>query len=647
MKKILFKTPYRSVYFLYYMSLSFLFFNIGRLVFLVYNYSFYEHLTTAEIFRAWTGGWRFDISAMSYFNLPFVIAFVVFLFMSDRTFTLRYSRNILRWLFFVPNALAIIMNLADSAYFPYVLKRTTATVFSEFAHESFPHLLWQLVRQYYGLTSLTIILVLILWWLVGLIRFRENRFRWTRLGRISLATLSTIFLAFIFLGAMRGGWAHSVRPITLSNASLYVEKSKDRDLVLNTPFCMVRLLGKRVLTEVEYIPRQEAERLFSGIYQAAPLSEEDSLFGAYRGYNVMIIIVESFAKEHIGALQADGYGFTPFIDSMIGRKDVLSFPFAFANGRKSIDAMPSILTSIPALGTNFVTSHYSGSNVYGLPKMLSDNGYKHSMFLHGAPNGSMGFDAFAKQVGFREYYGMDEYPNKADYDGNWGIWDKPFLTQVVQELSRMPSPWMGCVFTLTSHAPFRIPKEDEGRFPLGSLPLHQCIGYTDSALKAFFEYASRQDWYEKTLFVFTADHASQSIRPEYRNIPGCFAVPMLWFAPGKPLTQYKPKTDMIVQQADIYPSINYLLGIRTPIVAFGQNIFDPRGRHYAICFEGEYMLMNGKRLFHVQEDGIRRVETLDTPLLPETDSLAVSENLLPAIIQNFNKRLIHNQLTNE
>ena len=88
-------------------------------------------------------------------------------------------------------------------------------------------------------------------------------------------------------------------------------------------------------------------------------------------------------------------------------------------GGKSIDAMPSIFTSIISPNVSFVLSVYSGNDLPSLPRRLSEMGYT-TAFFHGAPNGSMGFDAFTRQVGISRYYGMTEYNNAKDYDGQWG-----------------------------------------------------------------------------------------------------------------------------------------------------------------------------------------------------------------------------------
>ena len=68
----------------------------------------------------------------------------------------------------------------------------------------------------------------------------------------------------------------------------------------------------------------------------------------------------------------------------------------------------------------------------------------------------MGFNSYCKMAGFDEYYGRDEYNNEKDFDGEWGIWDEPFLENFSDQLSNKKEPFMSTVFTLNTHHPFTI-----------------------------------------------------------------------------------------------------------------------------------------------------------------------------------------------
>src|SRR5690606_12142894 len=179
--------------------------------------------------------------------------------------------------------------------------------------------------------------------------------------------------------------------------------------------------------------------------------------GEFKKLNVVFLIMESFGKEHIGFynknLDHGNYkGYTPFLDSLISKS--YTFNRSFANGRKSIDALPSIITGIPSIGEPFVLSIYSGNKTTSLAKILSDQGYE-TAFFHGAPNGSMGFSAYLKLAGVSNSCGKNEYNNDIDVDGIWGIWDEPFLQYIADELDELHEPFFRSFFSLSSQHPFK------------------------------------------------------------------------------------------------------------------------------------------------------------------------------------------------
>lgn len=117
-----------------------------------------------------------------------------------------------------------------------------------------------------------------------------------------------------------------------------------------------------------------------------------------RKKNVVVIIIESFGREYIGGFNKwlDGgryKGYTPFVDSLMQHS--ATYQYSFCNGRKSIDGMPSVLSSIPMFIEPFFLTSASMNNVSGLAGELKEEGY-YSAFFHGAENGSMGFQAFAR-----------------------------------------------------------------------------------------------------------------------------------------------------------------------------------------------------------------------------------------------------------
>jgi phosphoglycerol transferase MdoB-like AlkP superfamily enzyme len=283
---------------------------------------------------------------------------------------------------------------------------------------------------------------------------------------------------------------------------------------------------------------------------------------------------------------------------------------------------------------------------------LKRKGYT-TAFFHGAPNGSMGFQAYARSAGFAKYYGMDEYDGPEAFDGTWAIWDEEFLQYYGRTMSTMAEPFCTAVFTASSHHPFRIPERYEGRFPKGEVPIHQCIGYSDNALREFFNYAKKQPWYENTLFVLTADHTNQLTRPESQTAKGVYEVPIIFFDPQVNKGKVK-KTP--VSQTDIMPSILEYLGYDEPYFAFGENALTRDKKHpYAVCYNTNVyqimsdhlvMIFDGEQIvgiYDYQEDPLLTANRKDE--WSERKEVKEMLTYLKAYIQQYISRMIENRLT--
>ncbi|MBO7440676.1 MAG: LTA synthase family protein, partial [Bacteroidales bacterium] len=277
-------------------------------------------------------------------------------------------------------------------------------------------------------------------------------------------------------------------------------------------------------------------------------------------------------KEYSGFFNGNE-GYTPFLDSLY--QQGLTFTNSFATGRKSIDAMPSILAGIPYLTDHFFMSMYSNNKVNSIASLLKAKGY-YSAFYHGAPNGSMGFLHFSRLAGFDDYYGMTEYCNDQsfnamdDFDGHWAIWDEEFLQYYAKSMGEIQQPFITTCFTATSHSPFRIPERYKERFPEGPQPITKCIQYTDNALRLFFDRMKQYPWYGNTLFVITADHTNQTLSREYTTDRNVFKVPILIYQPGG----IKKMSEKLFCQADITPTILDYLNYDKPYITFGNSYFN-------------------------------------------------------------------------
>lgn len=617
-------------------------YSICRLAYYLFNKDLFPDVSISSLILMMEGGLKFDISAILYTNIPYLVSQIL----PFRFRHLPLYQKITGWIFYITNSIALIANISDIAYYPFTLKRTTFAVFRQFSDEQNKmHLFFRFLFDYWYLLVFflfIIFLIVIACRKIGLHKasFRNNFAYY--LGSVTMAAV----IGILFIAGARGGFRHSTRPITLSNAGEYAEKPAEVNIVLNTPFTLLRTLKNPLLPKQHFFTDAEADTLYN------PVRHPASSTLPFNRKNIVVIILESFSREYLGgfnpALDQGKYkGYTPFLDSLMGKS--LAFTNAYANGRKSIEGLPSVLASLPGIQEPFVLSNYSGNTINSLGSILSAEGYQTS-FFHGAPNGSMGFSSFTRMAGIKEYYGETEYNNNNDFDGMWGIWDEPFMQFWAHHMDKFRQPFFSALFSVSSHHPFKIPEKYEGKFPEGTLPVHKGIGYTDYSLRQFFKTASGMPWYKNTLFIITADHSSVAWHKEYKQSMGAYAVPILIFDPTGNL---KGREDRPVQQADIMPSILSYLHYKKPYFAFGNDIINYSNDHFVVHFiDGFYQIIMGDYI--LKFDGKKSVELynyrtdryFEHNLIGKDDAVQTKmDTLIKAFIQQYNNHMISNTLT--
>ena len=635
--------------FIYNLALVYIVYGLCRLTYLFENWAVLsEGFDTLSFWEAFKGCWMFDTSAILYTNALYAMLMLIPLHFKEKN----WWQTMAKWVYVVVNALCIIANLADAVYFQYTGRRTTSSVFQEFSNEgNIGDVIGvELLRHWY-LVLVGIVLI------VGLaVLYAKPK------GKLKLCMLKDKLTYYIIhlvcfglyvpimIAGMRGGATTAVRPITISNANQYVNRPAEAALILNTPFSMIRTINKNVFVDPKFFSREELDTIYSPIHTPA-----DSV--VMKKKNVVVLIMESYGKEYIGAYN-DYPGYTPFTDSLIQQS--LTFDLTIANGRKSIDGMPSILSSIPRFIEPFFLTPASMNEVSGLAGELGKVGYE-SAFFHGAENGSMGFEAFAKTTGYKHYLGRTEYNQDKrfngdkDFDGMWAIWDEEFLQFYALKMSEMKEPFITSVFTASSHHPYAVPERYKNIYkdePGDDNIMHKCIRYVDNALRLFFETAKKQPWYENTIFVLTADHTNMNSEPMYQTELGVCSVPILIFDPSGDIQP--ERRHCIAQQIDIMPTVLSYIGYNKPYVAFGQDLLHTADQdtwaitnnnglyHYV---KGDYVLLftesgQTKAIYNYKKDWYLKQNLLGKTGKTEKQM----ERELKGLIQSYMERMTEDRL---
>ncbi|PKP53269.1 MAG: hypothetical protein CVT92_05170 [Bacteroidetes bacterium HGW-Bacteroidetes-1] len=616
-------------------------FGFSRWLFYIFNIQSFIHLNILELLQLMFYGIRFDLSAIAFVNLP-----VIFLMIIPFSFRFnQYYQKATNVLFVIVNALALVLNLIDVVFFRYIAKRTTSEVFDFLGNRNENTLL--LMKQFFvDFWYMWIIFFVLIWLFIKITTFFVSRntapvrkFRW-------YFTQTLIFILFAASAVILARGGFQLKPISLITAAKYTE-SHNIPLLINTPFSVIKTFGSKQLIGKNYFEADKIEFIYSPEHKKNELNFFNDSTYSCKDHNVVILILESLGREYIGYYNTREKSLSPFLDSLLEKSITYQ---GYANGKRSIEALPSIFAGIPSLmNVDYPTSVYVNNSIKGIGSILKETGYQ-TAFFHGGNNGTMGFDVFAEMAGFDRYFGRSEYNNDDDFDQQWGIYDEPFLQFTAKKLNEMKQPFAAGVFTLSSHHPYSIPVKYKKDFPHAKNNMEETFAYLDHSLKRFFETASSFSWFKNTVFVITSDHTPEGSQNKntdhYWNL---YAVPLAFYIPG---VQQGIKMDKIAQHIDILPSTIALLQSDKEVFSFGLNLFDTTQKSFAVNYmNGIYQFINNEYLLIQNEE--RPLEFYNILYDPQLKNNLVDKNVpemkhqekqLRAVIQQYNNRMIHNKL---
>lgn len=603
------------------------FYTLIRLFFLVYNFETFANSSFGDLLIAFLHGIRFDLSAVIYINLLWIIIYIPVIYNYDNKKYLIFTQ----WVFYLSNFAAILFNIIDVEYFRFQKMRSGAQMFS--GENDIIKLLPSYFRDYWWIFILSVFTV----YLISKFHKKAQLVLKKEYKRfVALKTISLIMFFAMLIIAARGGM--QTKPIQTISASYYGD-AQNAALVLNTPFTILQSIGKKKLEIKNYFTDDELNKLFS-------LNKNYTSSTLFTPKNVVIIILESFSNEYIGKLN-NSTSYSPFLDSIMN--EGFLYNNAFANGKKSNEAMPSIIASIPSLMDEAYTgSIYQNNAINTLPTLLKNKGYS-SAFFHGGFNGSMNFDAFAKKAGYNQYYGMNEYDNTTDYDGNWGIYDHKFMQFFAEKLNSTPKPFLATFFSLSSHMPYSIPAEFTERFKEVESPKLRSYLYADYSLRMFFEYAKTKMWYTNTLFVILPDHTPDADNIYYDTKVSYYKIPILFY---DPTFNWKGESNTIADQVDVMPTILDYLHYDQSFNAFGKSLLSEKNNNAMTvnyrdgiyqCIDSNYVLQYSNEqvlAFYKYSDDWYLKNNLNEETNNRKQEML---NYLKAYIQKFNVTLIDNK----
>lgn len=530
--------------------------------------------------------------------------------------------------------LCICMNALDFEFFKFTSKRSTADFFTMMSYgNDASNLIPSMLKKYWFIALIGISIIVLSFYL-----YRRTKKHQASLGSPGILKGIIYFIlsgGLVFMGARM---SFGIKPLNLNHASKYANP-ENIPLVINTPFSMIKTINEKGLPNETYFEPDELVRYYN------PIQEINGIDTLGTKPNIIVFLMESLSNEYIGFLNKKETC-TPFLDSLMSES--LVFENGFANGKRSIEATPTVTASMPSIMESpYISSAYANNKLKSLAGYLKEMGYSTS-FWHGASNGSMAFDVFTKSHDFDKYFGRTEFGDDRFHDGTWGIYDEEFFQFWIKHLNKEKEPFLSTHFTLTAHSPYPLPEKYKNVFKGGKTPMHNSQRYADFALRKFFQVAKKQPWFRNTIFLFVADHSSDSNTEEYQNAHGRYKIPFFiynaqWIKKGI--------NKKIAQQTDIMPTALYLAGYKGKVQGYGKNLFS-NDYNFAVQYvNGVYQMIDSTNVLHFNGKEViafyDRIKDSDLQknIYSENKDLAEKKaNYLKAYLQDYLHRVQYNKL---
>jgi phosphoglycerol transferase MdoB-like AlkP superfamily enzyme len=307
--------------------------------------------------------------------------------------------------------------------------------------------------------------------------------------------------------------------------------------------------------------------------------------------NIVLVVCESFSM-YKSSMSGNPLNTTPFFQSMTDKG--LFFERCFTPHFSTARGLFASLTGIP----DVQLSKFSTRNPQALDQhtIINDfNDYEKFYFLGGDP-GFNNFEGLVKNIDGVQFNTEKNFEIKPV--NVWGISDKDLFLQANHLFTRQQKPFFAIIQTADNHRPFTIPAQDTNDFKrkiiskeelikygFESIEEYNAFRYSDYSIQKFIEAASKEKYFDNTVFVFVGDHGvsgnASNIYPKAWTEQRLTEehVPLLFYAPKLLAPQ---KRSEVVSQIDILPTIAGLSGQTYTNTTLGRDVLhNPTPNHYA------------------------------------------------------------------
>ncbi|MBI5540381.1 MAG: sulfatase-like hydrolase/transferase [Bacteroidia bacterium] len=595
MKQILKYIPQYLRYLLGMYFLGVLIFTIFRIFFV---YSSKELLpdfadVNSYLAKAFAIGWRFDTVISCYILVfPFIVLSVLNMFNANSLITIRIIKFLTALIFIF----AFMLCAVDIPYFKYNFSRLTVAVFNwvdtpdmmvKFIFSEFIYIVYLFVF---------IIIAIVFSLLAKYIRIKTLLKAYSEEKQsLVIKIIFFVVIGFVLFNGMRG---RTSAPIKEGNACVS-SNAFINQIGLNPVFTFVKSMMNKIVFMDDKLALVEVRR-YLNITDFdkfdSPIARRVIPDSLLKKRNIVIVIMESMTADNLSRF-GNKYNITPNIDSLANNG--YSFDNIWSAGKHTSNGVYSTLYSYPGIWSLRSTTNVERTVYSGFPGVLKQLGYSTTYFTnHGTSFDNIG--EFLPENHFDRIISQGDY-SQDKIVGMYGVPDHVMFEkgiEVLSELSQGNRPFFATFMTTSNHGPYIIPDGISFKAKTNKIE-KQIIEYADWSIGYFMQMASKQPWFDSTVFVFTGDHGAITGNNKY-IIPLSFHhVPFIIYS-NELITE--SKADPILGgQIDIFPTSMGVLNVSYVNNTFGINLFKEK-RDYIyfsednklVCLNSDFMYVFSK-----------------------------------------------------
>lgn len=551
------------------------------------------------IIKAFGKGLRYDIIVLSYImSIPMIGLVIAYISQ------LKLKVYILFFKIYTITAFALLLLISfiDFPYFKYFWTHPTVTIFNWAGYGGTYGMILQEPSYYIYILSYFICLAIIILACIYLPRWASKGWKCfslisNRIFQIAMLLIASIALFFGTKGQF------STQPIGM-RAGYFTEAFLASDLCFTPAYYFMSTLYSH---EIQIDKLMDEKEALSFVQKELKVDTTSSEFKnpisrsikpdtskVEKDYNIILVFMESMSNQLMGQT-IDGKKLTPFLDSLSQKS--YYFENFYSSGVHTNVGVGSTLSGYPSrLATKMM---YRQPTLYkGLASTLKGLGYSTRFFI---PNefeyDHMGF--FLEENGIDKIYVDKDYPKEAVVN-MYGVPDDFLFQFAIKELSekeKIKEPFFTSILTVSNHPPYVVPQELSDIWNNDELAI---VAYADNAIRHFIEEASKQEWYDNTIFVFVGDHGKVVGTQKYNISLSYNHVPLIIYSPS--FTDMPETFSQFGGQIDIYPTIMGILNKSYVNNTMGIDLLNDEKRPYMFfssdthlaCIDDEflYVLVN-------------------------------------------------------